>query len=192
MRTKKHKRARTSKEMVIRFMSIGESTYLDADIVRGLFKACNGNRYVVVHNSGHKFAVAVRHSFLPQFSIRRLSNKRLEYGTWWGRPLLRLTHAAVRDPSADDAGIISLRDEYAYLRCHSEEGRLDWVPIGWVGPKADGYCFDAWALDAPDLYFPFVERQRNGDICLGELELDVPPNDPNVLDVEFDYDEQAE
>lgn len=142
----------------IRAISVGDNTYLDADIPCGLFEACNGHRYLIARDNDFKFAVALTNRNLPTFTWQRLGSQPLEYGRWRGPCRLRLTHALAMD-SSKTLGTVGIGDGSATLLCRTGKHRKNWMPLGLVGRAGYEFCdYDGWILEAISSGQPFFER----------------------------------
>ena len=168
------------------FLFVAQQAYLNNRMPRGLFEACNGNRYLIVQCDLKKYVVVLAHAYHSAFAYCKLKRRPLEYGTWWGRARLRLTHAVDGD-AADAPGIILIEGGWVLICCADLQGSLHWCPIGWnAGEAKEGMKFDGWKLEAEDVEYDFFNRLPNGACGGGELCIDIPPESAEFIDIEID------
>lgn len=170
------------------FLFVAQQAYLNNRMPRGLFEACNGNKYLVVQDSDEKYAIILSHAHRPAFTHCDIKRRPLEYGTWWGRSRLRLTNA-VKGRGEAAPGILKIEDSWVLLSCFDSRGSLQWCPIGWgAGNAAEGMKFDGWGLEAEEVDYDFFHRLPNGECGGGELCIDVSPECPWFMNVELDIE----
>lgn len=175
---------------IIYFHSTGMETYLNTRIWRGLFEACNGHRYLIVQRPERMIAITLRHTYLPAFSYQTLHKQPLEYGQWWGAASLRLTHGAKGRVPRNTTGLITVKDDYVFLSCHGEDGKVEWVHIAFAVWRDEcerfAYC-DGWVLDSPSAGGAvFLNRSPGGRCEVPPLQLDVPPESHGLIDIQLD------